>query len=158
MIQRIQTVYMLLAVIALLAMFYYPLASFIGGSNDQLVYYVYSVKSEIPGSSPEIPSYFIYPILSTSALSVFLSFVAILMFKNRRMQMKLVRGSIVLILIMIGVFFFYAAPLLEKASGVAYAEYEIGSYMPLIAFVFLILAYRGIQADEKLIRSADRLR
>jgi peptidoglycan/LPS O-acetylase OafA/YrhL len=83
--------------------------------------------------------------------------MAIFIYKNRRMQMKLVRGSVVLILIMIGIFFFYAVPLLEDASGTL-AVYEIGSYMPLIAFVFLILAYRGILSDEKLIRSADRLR
>jgi peptidoglycan/LPS O-acetylase OafA/YrhL len=134
------------------------LASFIGGTNDQLVYYVYKVQSEIPGSTPEVPPYFIYPILALTGLSAVLSFLAIFTFKNRRMQMKLVRGSVVLILIMIAVFFFYAAPLLEKASGVPYAEYEIGAYMPLVAFIFLILAYRGIQADEKLIRSADRLR
>jgi hypothetical protein len=73
------------------------------------------------------------------------------------MQIRLVRGGIIMILAMIAVFFFYSAPLLEEASG-AMAEYEIGSYAPLIAFVFLILANRGILADEKLIRSADRLR
>jgi hypothetical protein len=158
MIQRIQSVYLLFAVSALLAMFYFPLASFIGGTNDQLVYFIYAVQSEIPGSTPDIPPYFLYPILALTGLAALLSFMAIFMFKNRKMQMKLVRGSVVLILIMIGVFFFYSAPLLEKASGVAYAEYEIGAYMPLVAFVFLILAHRAIQSDEKLIRSADRLR
>jgi hypothetical protein len=158
MIQRIQTVYLLLALVAILAMFYFPLASFIGGDVDQLVYYIYAVKSEIPDSNPEIPGYFTYPILVIAALTFLASFAAIFRFKNRRAQMQLVRVGIVMILVMIGVFFFYSAPLLEEASGVDYAEYEIGSYMPLIAFVFLILAYRGIAADEKLIRSADRLR
>jgi hypothetical protein len=58
---------------------------------------------------------------------------------------------------MIGSFFFYYVNVLEKASG-GVTQYEIGSYMPLVAFVFYILSYRGIMSDEKLIRSADRLR
>ena len=159
MIQRIQTVYLALAFIAMLAMFYFPLASFIGGTNDHLIYYVYNVKSEMPSGNPEIPSFFTYPILALAVLASLFSFMAIFMYKNRRMQMKLVRGSIILILAMIAVFFFYATPLLEKASGlVGFAEYDIGTYMPLIAFVFLFLANRAIMSDEKLIRSADRLR
>ena len=157
MIQRIQTVYLSLAVAALAAMFYFPLASFIGGPNDQLIYYMYSVVSKMPDSTTDLPVYFIYPIFGLAVLTIILSLTAIFLFKNRMGQLKLVRGGIILILIMIAVFFFYAAPLLEAASGTI-AEYEIGSYMPVLAFVFLILAYRGIMADEKLIRSADRLR
>lgn len=37
-------------------------------------------------------------------------------------------------------------------------SYEVGSVFPIVALVFLVLALRGIRKDEKLIRSADRLR
>ena len=39
-----------------------------------------------------------------------------------------------------------------------YEEYEMASFMPILVFIFLFLANRGIQKDEKLIKSMDRLR
>lgn len=157
MIQRIQSVYLLLVVVSLAAMFFFPLASFIGGEKDQLVLFIYQLVSEVPDSQPDVPLYFIYPNLALVSLSIVISFVSIFLFKNRKRQMILVRLVLLLILGLIGAFFFYYAVTLEEISGIA-ANYETGSYMPLIAFVFLVLAYRGIMNDEKLIRSADRLR
>lgn len=157
MIQRIQSVYLFLATISLGAMFFFPLASFIGGDKDQLIYFVYELISKVPDSVPSVPSYFIYPILGITILAMLLSMFAIVKFKKRAAQLKMIRGSMLLILVMIAVFFFYCSPLLEKASG-ALTEYETGSYMPLIALLFLILANRGVMSDIKLLRSAERLR
>lgn len=157
MIQRIQSVYLLLVVVSLGAMFFFPLASFIGGDKDQLILHIYQLVSEVPDSQPDVPIYFIYPNLVLASLSLIISLLSIFLFKNRKKQMIMVRLVVILILGLIGTFFFYYAVKLEEISGIA-ANYEIGSYMPLIAFVFLVLAYRGIMNDEKLIRSADRLR
>jgi len=157
MIQRIQSVYLFLVVVSLGTMFYFPLASFIGGEKDQLILYIYKLVSEVPDSNPDVPSWFIFPNLILASLSLLVSLVSIFLFKNRKRQLSMVRMAIILILILIGAFFFYYAVELENASGIA-AHYEIGAYMPLIAFVFLLLAYRGIMADEKLIRSSERLR
>ena len=157
MIQRVQTIYLLLAAISLGAMFFFPLASFIGGDKDQLIYFVYELVSKVPGSPPSVPFYFIYPILVLAIMVILLSLFAIVQFKNRGAQLKMIRASMFLIMVMVGVFFFYCSPLLEKASGTL-TEYEIGSYMPLIALLFLTLANRGVMSDIKLLRSADRLR
>ena len=138
-------------------MFYFPLASFIGGDKDQLVYYVYELVSKVPDSVPAVPFYFIYPILVLTILTILLSLFAIFQYKNRGAQLKMIRAGILLILVMIGVFFFYCSPLLEEASGTL-TEYEIGSYLPLVALMFLILANRGVVSDIKLLRAADRLR
>ena len=159
MIQRIQSVYLFFAVISLAVMFFFPLASFIGGDKDQLILYVYKLLSEVPDSKPDVPSWFILPNLILAVLSLLISFAAIFLYKNRQLQIKMVRFTIVLLLAFIAVFFFYYVPAIEEISGVVTPEYDkVGATMPLIAFVFLILAYRGIQSDEKLIRSADRLR
>jgi peptidoglycan/LPS O-acetylase OafA/YrhL len=157
MIQRIQSVYLFLVVVSLGAMFFFPLASFIGGDKDQLIFYVYKLVSEVPDSSPDVPSWFVLPNLALTSLSLLISLTAIFMYKNRKLQIKMVRLVVILILGQIAAFFFYYATTLENASGIL-PEYEVGAYMPLIAFVFLILAYRGIQSDEKLIRSSERLR
>jgi hypothetical protein len=36
--------------------------------------------------------------------------------------------------------------------------YKVGAALPVVSIVLLLLAYGGIRKDEKLIRSADRLR
>jgi hypothetical protein len=36
--------------------------------------------------------------------------------------------------------------------------YAFGSVLPIFSLVFLILAIRGINKDEKLVKSLDRLR
>lgn len=157
MIQRIQSVYLLLAALSLGTMFFFPLASFIGGDKDQLIYFVYELISKVPDSIPSVPFYFIYPILVLTILTILLSLLAIFQFKNRGTQLKMIRAGIFLILVMIGVFFFYCSPLLEDASGTL-TEYGPGSYMPLLALMFLVLANRGVIHDIKLLQSAERLR
>jgi hypothetical protein len=72
MIQRIQSVYLLLAVLSLGAMFFFPLASFIGGDKDQLIYFVYELISKVPDSIPSVPFYFVYPILGITILTILL--------------------------------------------------------------------------------------
>ncbi|MCB2207859.1 MAG: DUF4293 domain-containing protein [Bacteroidetes bacterium] len=156
MIQRKQTIFLLLSAIALGLLHYFPLASFIG-DKDSLVMYIYQVVSLVPDQVSALPDYFIFPILAVNSMIILLTILTIFLFKNRRMQLNLLRFSLILLLIMIGSFFFYYVNILEKATG-GLTHYEIGSYMPLVAFVFYILAYRGIMSDEKLVRSADRLR
>ncbi len=156
MIQRKQSVFLLLSAIALGFLFYFPMASFIGG-NDSLMLYVYQVVSLVPDNTPDLPTYFVLPVLTLNVLLILLTVTAIFLYKKRMLQLSLVRINLLLLLVMIGVFFFYYVHTLEELSG-GIAEYETGSYFPLIAFVFYILAYRGIISDERLIRSADRLR
>jgi len=55
--------------------------------------------------------------------------------------------------------FFYYVPELEAITETN-ADYisEPGIYLSIVSVIFLILANRFIRKDEKLIRSADRLR
>lgn len=156
MIQRKQTIFLFLSAIALGLLFYFPLASFIG-DKDSLVLYIYKVISLVPGQVPDLPNYFILPLLTLNMLILMLTIVTIFMFKNRKLQLNLLRFSLILLMIMIAAFFFYYVNILEETSG-GITNYDIGSYMPLISFVLYIFAYRGIMSDEKLVKSADRLR
>lgn len=156
MIQRKQSLFLFFAAIALGCMFFFPLALIIG-ELDSLVLHIYKTVSLVPDKLADVPPYFNLLILTLVVFPLILSLVTIFLYKNRRLQMNLVKVAILLILAAIGIFFFYYIPRLEAlAEGVA--VYEIASYFPLLAFIFLLLAYRGILSDEKLIRSADRLR
>jgi len=156
MIQRIQTVWLFIAAVAMGATYFLPLAS-VYGQSDVLHLYTYKIISDVPDSVSPFPDYFLWPLLTLAVLIFILSVTAIFLFKNRRRQLNMVRFAIIAVILMIALFFFYyEKELAAAATGVV--GYETGAYMPVVSFVFLILAYRGIMHDEKLIRSADRLR
>jgi hypothetical protein len=157
MIQRIQSIYLFLAAVAMGATAYFPLADAIG-INDSLVLYTYKVTSLVPDSYPDFPSYFMWPMMGISAMVLLISFVSIFLFKNRGRQLNILRVAVILLIVMIALFFFYYTPELERVSGGIVGYGVPGAYLPVAAFIFFVLAYRGIVADIKLIRSADRLR
>lgn len=77
---------------------------------------------------------------------------AIFMFKNRNLQLNLCRLILVLLVVIVGLAAYFA----YAATGADMPQ--IGSVFPVVAFITTLLAMRGIKADERLIRSMDRLR
>jgi hypothetical protein len=156
MIQRKQSLFLLGAIAALVALFFFPLAKFIG-DLDSLELYIYKLISLVPDQIPSFPPILILILAFLAVLMLLIAVVSIFMYKNRKMQMFLVKTGIIINMVLIAAFFFYYVNELEEATG-ALVTYESGTYLMLVPFVFFILAYRGIVSDEKLIRSADRLR
>ena len=156
MIQRKQTLFLLLAIIASALMFFFPLAEFIG-IKDSLVLSIQSVHSLVPDHEFPKSLSFVLPLLSGNIFVIVFSFITIFLFKNRKRQMHIIRLNILVEVLFIGLFFLFYTSTLEKVSGGS-ASYKVGIFMPLVALVFLVLAYFGVLHDEKLVRSADRLR
>ena len=156
MIQSKQSLFLLGALVALILMFFFPLASFIG-VKDSLILSVQSVHSLVPDTIFPNSLVFVLPILSANLFVIVFSLISILLYKNRKRQMHLIRLNILVEVLFIAMFFFYYVGNLETLSGGS-ASYKAGIFMPLIALIFLMLAYFGVVRDEKLIRSADRLR
>jgi len=155
MIQRIQSVFLFLAVIATALMFLFPLAEFFGSSNFML--YAYKIDFYDPDPTLVLSPYFLLPFMSVLVLIILFTLTALLSFKNRKRQIALSKLSMGLTLLLLGGYFFGYIALLEKSVGNP-PNYEFASFIPAIIFLFLILANRGIQKDEKLIKSMDRLR
>ena len=156
MIQRKQSVFLLLAVIASALTFFFPLAGFIG-EKGSFVMFIHQVKNLVPDSPDQFSLNFLLPLLSANTFVIIFSLITILLYKNRKAQMKIIKLNILLEVILIGLFFLYYVDVLEKASGTL-ADYKTGVFMPMLSLVFLVLAYRGVVQDERLVRSADRLR
>ncbi|MDR1563277.1 MAG: DUF4293 domain-containing protein [Dysgonamonadaceae bacterium] len=127
MIQRIQTVYLLIA--AILAGIMFVPAGLI--DNFQLAWRIL--------------------IYAGWGLSVIFSLFAIFQFKKRSRQI----GSCLISIL--GIAFAYAV-LIWRSLQVEEHTYNPLIAFPLIALVLLILAIIAIRKDEKLVRSADRLR
>jgi hypothetical protein len=96
-------------------------------------------------------------ILMLISFTAAVQMLAIFQFKNRNLQKRLCFIAIILIgSSFLSAFFAAAANVTTiKVIGVAY---KWGLSLPLISIVFTFLALNGINKDEKLIRSADRLR
>ncbi|MBT8184612.1 MAG: DUF4293 domain-containing protein [Eudoraea sp.] len=136
MIQRIQTVYLLIvALIAGVLPFWLQLWSDAQGN-------AIFAKNEV----------WVSLAFYGSAL---LAAVAIVQFKKRQNQFVINRLNMISNLCLLGFFVYRSlnlsgeAPVLEKG---------IGMLIPVFSIVFLVLANRAIKKDEDLVKSVDRLR
>ncbi len=157
MLQRIQSVFLLLAAISLSLMFFFPIAEFIG-IKDSLILYIFKVQSLVPASTNVYDIWFVMPLLAVVSLVVIFSLLTIFMYKNRMGQIKVIRFLMLLIAALIGLVFLYYYDILAADSGSEPDFIQIGAFAPLASLVFLFLANKGVVKDEKLIKSADRLR
>ncbi len=66
---------------------------------------------------------------------------------------KLVMLVLFTTLVLGAIYFFRIGQMLQVNGQIAF-----GAIIPLIAFGFVLLAHRNIKKDEKLVRSADRIR
>ena len=156
MIQRFQSLFLLISVIACVLTFFFPLAGF-WAEEGSYNFFITGLQALFPGTSPaQINA---VPLIAITAFTGLLTLLIIFLYKKRRLQIKMVRFSIMLNIVLILLIFFFYAPAIEKITN-ADADYTsgIGMYFPIISLVFLILANKYINKDEKLVRSADRLR
>ena len=142
MIQRIQSIYLLLTVLISASLFFLPLFELPAAATDAA------------SRNFMITSNAVLLVLS-SAIGV-LSLVVIFLFMNRPLQIRLCRLILIIIFIMIGLLFFTADTISNGLNQKV--VYKIGTYLPLLQVVLVFLAHRSIKKDENLVRSADRLR
>jgi hypothetical protein len=158
MIQRIQTVFLIVAVLASIALFFFPFA---GVYSDIHTYklWIYDFKNMVPGEEPAFSFTTVLPLLLLNIITVAMALVSVFLYKNRMSQLRFVRIGIFTDIVLIGLIFFVYARIVENKLG-ATPDYlgEAGIYFPLITLIFLILANRFILKDERLVRSVDRLR
>ena len=137
MIQRIQTVYLILAfVLTGILPFVFPLWTL---SNAKQEFFMTNQ---------------IYALVF--GLSTTLSLLSILFYKKRQHQFVLGRLNIILNLILLGLFVYRS--LNVSGETITVSEKGIGMFLPIIAIVFLVLANKAIKKDEDLVKSVDRLR
>jgi peptidoglycan/LPS O-acetylase OafA/YrhL len=115
-------------------------------SNDKSIFALDLLNSDI-SLLKAIPVLFL-----TSAA---LAFVAIFLFKNRKLQFVIGRLTILINLILLGLLMYVSLTLPGEA---AVSEKGIGMFVPILAVLLLVLANKAIKKDEDLVKSADRLR
>jgi len=158
MIQRIQTLFLFLASAAAIALYFFPIAG-IYGEQGIYMFYVDRFVNMVPDSESVFSDTAVIPLAVLNLIIALMAFITIFLYKKRRLQIRLVRLSILLNLVMIALIFFFYGRMIDETLHVqpSYLE-EIGSYLPILVFVFLYLANRFIMKDMKLVQLMNRLR
>ena len=144
MIQRIQTLYLLLAgVISLGFIFVFSLWT----NTKGVEYFALDLFYESLIILKVIPILFV--------LSGFLSLISLFLFKNRKNQFILNRINILINLFLLGVLIYH---LLMLSGETQVSEKGIGVFLPVVVIVLLAIANKAIKKDEDLVKSVDRLR
>ena len=137
MIQRIQTIYLILALVVTGVL---PFVFSLWTLDAKVAYYFMQNQ--------------VYLVLF--ALSTVLSVVSIVSYKKRQNQFVMGRLNIILNLILLGLFVYRSLNLSGETPAVS--EKGIGMFLPIVAIVLLVLANKAIKKDEDLVKSVDRLR
>ena len=136
MLQRIQTIYLLLCVL-------------ISGVLPFFIkIWTAENKLEVFANSNDI--YF-----GLFLISAILALVSVFSFKKRQNQFVLNRLNMILNFILIGLLVYHTLNLSGEAQV---SEKGIGMLLPIFSIVFLALANKAIKRDEDLVKSVDRLR
>lgn len=147
MIQRIQTVYLLISALLIGFLFLLPFAEI---ANEGAVY-LFNYKGIVLDGTLKENGFSISILIG---IIMALHGVAILNYKNRIRQIRLTVFSILLMLGLFGMFFFFTYYSFTSAQ----ISFKISVIFPLVAIILDYLAIRAIGKDEALIRSIDRIR
>jgi O-antigen/teichoic acid export membrane protein len=138
MIQRRQTIWLLLATVAALMCFLYPFATGKGIKNaletDRMV---------------RADSNFL--LLICTGASMLFSAAIIFLYKDRKLQMKLSVAGLLLAVIILLLY-------IMEMNKLTKSVLALSSVLPIIILAGYFLAFRDIRKDEKLVRSLDKLR
>lgn len=141
MIQRIQTIWLLLAAVAGFLITQVPLYQ--GTLASQTVKRYFATESLL-----------LFAVAIIAALS---ALIAIFLFKNRSAQIKLtifgILASVAFIALEV-----WQADNFSKSNGILKLSYLWGALLPVAMIFFFILAAKNIRKDRKLVKSLDRLR
>jgi len=157
MIQRIQSLFLAIAAVAAILMFFFPIADFYSETLGNYKLLATGLKCMDPDPKVHATFWFAIPMLVFVLGSIGLSLATIFLYKNRPMQIKLLAFNILITIVLVVTILMFYMNSVEKLTGIAPA-YEFGAFCPLINLLFLILANRYIRKDENLVRSSDRLR
>ena len=148
MLQRVQTIWLILAAIAVfLTMkfsFYSGMLVLQSGANA-----VAATVSDGGYHLITATDNFIILIL-TSALGTGI-IINIFLFKHRSIQIRIIIAAIIVECLIVFLYF-------RQTSNYAQGNYNIWAILHILIIIFLILASKGIYNDSKLVKDSNRLR
>ncbi|MDO9510983.1 MAG: DUF4293 family protein [Bacteroidales bacterium] len=156
MIQRIQSVFLVLAALLAAFTFAFPLASFFSETVAMHLFITGPMPLTPVSDTVIINRWFIYTLVFLNVGSGFLALVAMFQYKNRLHQLKLVKIALLMNVVLVAVLFVLTDFIKKKLSVTP--DYDIAIILPVIGLILLLLAQRGIKKDEEKVKSTSRIR
>jgi hypothetical protein len=152
MIQRIQSIFILLAMVAWNTLYFIPILGFTGQQGGGWELFPDSLRETASGSKT-IPA---IPMLILFGLITILNFLAFIAYKRRNLQLRITILTLLLQLFSYGMVLFYMVLANRQLDAEAFLEF--GLVLPLAAAFLNFLAARAIRRDILLLKSLDRIR
>ncbi len=144
MIQRIQSIFMLISAICAGLLMKLPFARSETNITNHLLYN--NGKLDLTDN---------IILMALVLLSAFLAFISIFLYRNRKLQVSISYVGILFILGALGAaFWLYWSNTPDSAN----ISLGLGFLMPIMYLVFSLLAVHFIKKDDNLVKSMDRLR
>ena len=155
MIQRKQSLFLLLAVIAYALCLFLPIAGVTpaGMGAEGLVYNLGMVDGDKELQFLEI----CLPLFLLLALSTVISLATIFLYKNRKLQINLCSIASLftgLWCVDYALMLFGVVPLTDNGE----MNVKFAACLPIVSLILVLMARKGVQDDEKLIKATDRIR
>jgi hypothetical protein len=147
MIQRIQTIFILVAGLLTGSLYVQKFADII--VNDELhIFNAFGILKNQELISNGLPITLFIGIITL------LHFVAIFLYKKRILQMRILGFTMILLLGLFGMFFYFTYASFEEVK----VAFKVAVALPVVCVILDWLAIRAIGKDEALVRSLDRIR
>lgn len=152
MLQRIQTVYLLIITALMVAVLFLPLATL----QTADAFYLFNAMGVSTVAAEPVLVYPAWAMFALTAVVALLSVVAVFLYGNRMLQIRLCVFNAILMVCFYGLFAFFMWKV--KDAMMAQMGVKFALALPAVSFILDILAIRNIGADEMLVRSLNRLR
>jgi hypothetical protein len=156
MIQRIQSVFLLLLALAMLSVLALPLWHKVDGLTHQeltLTAFGFEAKGL---ALPAVGPVWLIGVLALASAAV--AAFEIFQFRSRGKQLLLGSVNLLLIVATLGAMFYFSNKGEQLLNLKLEGQFLMGFYLPTLALLLNLLANRFIRRDEQLVRSMDRLR
>lgn len=157
--QRVQTVFLGVAIVSLLASLVFPIwVIHIDGEDKVLTSFYLMTGFTGDNGSGALYSYLPYSVTAMLCVAaITLAIIEIFKYRNRMTQMKIgALNSFFLVGVILASFYFSSN--LMKTYQAGGGAYGLGMWLPGVAVFCNLLANRFIRRDEKLVRDSNRLR
>ena len=148
MIQRKQTLFLLFSIVSIVVCMSLQVATIFSDSGAMVARMYNLWLSDGQGQHAFTSA----PLLVVLLLAAVLSLVTIFMYSRRKLQAQMCLLSILLLVL----WYVVLAVLPQRTGGIMHLEWP--AVLPAISIILTFMARKGILADEKLVRSLDRIR
>jgi hypothetical protein len=156
MIQRVQSVYLLLVTVLMSFLLVRPYAVITFQDGQILNFHANKIEYNLDKNGTAVYKTTV-PIVVLALITGLLSLFNIFLFHRRILQMRIcLLNGVFIVMLLIIMLIYYSSSM--HSPGVLHHTFRLAAVFPVLALVMDVMAYRSIQSDEMLVNSYNRIR